>query len=394
VRTVLSFVLAGLASTSALAQDPVERTSLPPGLTGAWYNPAQSGHGVFFEVLDGHRGHATWHTFDHAGRPLTLYAAGPITANRFEATAWAPRGMRFGEFDPATLDLPMWGDLDLVFHGCGQGELIWRSAVLDENGLPFGNGSLPINRLSLPKGLSCGTGEDSVSEPPTLFEGGFIDAEGRVMSDRGFGQVLPIDGPLYAIELELRTLLNPGSFAPPGPDHLRTVYMDGQVMFRFGPAFGTVREMEFGPGTARDVTVALELQPARSQSVGPVPRSRLAGSYRTEWRQEHLAGLITIHSDLDVTISSDGAVSGEGQNGCLLSGQIGSSLPVPGTFEIEIVSPNCAPVGEVFRGVVGLRAHEGREHLILHAASERYQLDLSGYLENRAMPVLWRFDPE
>lgn len=158
---------------------------LPGGVSGPWYNPEQSGHGITVEVIAPDRALVFWHVFDRAGKPLTLYIEGEIHGRRIEGIAYAPRGMRFGDFDPANLQLPRWGEVDLEFDNCQQAKLAWRSD--DE---AFGSGELPLNKLAdlqqddcqLPErnAIPAGLYNGRVSGPRPSTMSAMVDGEGRL----------------------------------------------------------------------------------------------------------------------------------------------------------------------------------------------------------------------
>lgn len=150
----LSFILPALG----LAQ-------LPPGISGTWYNPQQSGHGLSVEILDEDRALAFWYVYDPHGNPVHLYLDGRVEGDRIEATAYAPRGMRFGSFHNPDLEMPVWGEVALHFNSCDRGVLQWDSDLSE-----YGSGSSEIQRLTRISGLDC---EWSASNeaPAALFTG-------------------------------------------------------------------------------------------------------------------------------------------------------------------------------------------------------------------------------
>ncbi len=183
------FVLLALAGSATVF------AGLPGSISGTWYNPAQSGHGLSLDVLAGDRAIAIWHVFDADGRPLTLYIEAQIDGRRLNGQAYAPRGMRFGSFNPAELQLPVWGEVEISFASCDRGELSWRSA---QAGFP--DGRMPLVRLAtiegsdctlpvenaLPFGLYVGERDDWVFRPVTDLLG-IVDREGRLWGfDRKF----------------------------------------------------------------------------------------------------------------------------------------------------------------------------------------------------------------
>lgn len=134
----LIFIFLAVAGGVASAAPPLP---LPQHVTGNFYNPAQSGYGVNVEVLDEARAIVYWHVYDHAGNPMSLYMEGRIDDNRIHGSAYAPRGMRFGEFNRSSLQVPFWGELELVFQSCARATMKYSSP----NG--FGAGEIPLQRL-------------------------------------------------------------------------------------------------------------------------------------------------------------------------------------------------------------------------------------------------------
>lgn len=189
----------------ALAASATAFAGLPGSISGTWYNPAQSGHGLSLDVLAGDRAIAIWHVFDPNGRPLTLYIEAQIDGRRLSGPAYAPRGMRFGIFDPAELQLPVWGQVEIRFSSCDEAELSWRST---QAGFP--DGRMPLVRLAqatgrecvllpesaLPHGLYIGAMDAAGGNLQRALEG-IVDADGRLWGfERSFGlsSRLPIPG--------------------------------------------------------------------------------------------------------------------------------------------------------------------------------------------------------
>ena len=182
-KRIFATLLALLASATVDA-------ALPSGISGPWYNSAQSGHGLSIELIEGgDRAIVIWNVYTPGGEPLNLYIEAGIDGRRMEGLAYAPRGMRFGRFDPAELALPSWGRVWLDFSSCDRATLNWSST--DAN---YGSGSMPLERLALledadcnlpppnalPTGLVSGevTGVQDTSE--VAIAEGFLDKEGRL----------------------------------------------------------------------------------------------------------------------------------------------------------------------------------------------------------------------
>lgn len=145
-----------LASALALgaAMASAQNTPLPDprgGISGAWYSPDQSGHGLHIERLDRNRVVLAWYTFEPDGTPLWLVATGRQHGPRITAEAVRTVGGRPPAlWDAAAVESVPWGTLTLDFDGCNSGTLAWQSLEP-----AFGSGSLPIRRLTRIDGLRC-----------------------------------------------------------------------------------------------------------------------------------------------------------------------------------------------------------------------------------------------
>ncbi|MBN8427479.1 MAG: hypothetical protein J0L65_08420 [Xanthomonadales bacterium] len=157
------------------------------GLDGAWFNPAQSGHGLTLAQATDTTMVGIWHTYDAAGNALTLYADLTLEGDVLSGTAYAPKGMRFGSFNPNDLQLPVWGEISLkVGDQCKNLELKWQSA------LPiYGNGETSLVRLAGGANQACAvqsgdyqllsgtyTRDNEPSASAMVF--GAIDANGKL----------------------------------------------------------------------------------------------------------------------------------------------------------------------------------------------------------------------
>lgn len=142
LRTACTLAFATCASVASAA--------LPPGISGSWYNRAESGHGLSVEILSPEHALVYWYTYDTEGHPIFLYIEGRIEDRRIQGRALAPQGMKFGQFTRADLQLPEWGSVTLEFSSCNTGTLSW-DAHLPE----FGQGSMPLQRLTAIQGLGC-----------------------------------------------------------------------------------------------------------------------------------------------------------------------------------------------------------------------------------------------
>jgi len=125
--------------------------TIGPGMTGAWFDPAQSGHGLFIEVLPANRFLAAWFTFDPDGAPTWFLGVGTYSGNIATITEvrettggrWIPN------FDPGQIVNNPWGTLTFTFNECNHGKVEFNSTR------GFGSGSMELRRLTQPLGLTC-----------------------------------------------------------------------------------------------------------------------------------------------------------------------------------------------------------------------------------------------
>jgi hypothetical protein len=116
-------------------------------LSGVWFNPTQSGHGWFLEVLQGGAGNAPdrlvalW--FVHLDdRPVWLIGVGEIVDQQAELETFITDG---GEFPPDFVGAEFidWGTLLFSFESESAGNVIWESLLPE-----FGSGSIDIEKLA------------------------------------------------------------------------------------------------------------------------------------------------------------------------------------------------------------------------------------------------------
>jgi len=146
----------GLANgmTGKITVNASAATVIGPGFTGAWYDPAQSGHGLFLEVLPNNALLAWWFTFSPSGAQSWFGGVGSYTGNTATANIsqvlQTTGGKWIPNFDPSkTTNIP-WGTLTFTFTDCNSGRVDFNSSVPG-----YGVGSMNLTRLTLPAGLTC-----------------------------------------------------------------------------------------------------------------------------------------------------------------------------------------------------------------------------------------------
>ena len=149
----LGFVGTGRTLDSAeLYESAVLPGTIGPGFTGAWYDPAQSGHGLFVQVLSDNRLLAWWFTFNPTGTEQAWFGGvGTYSGNSATITAvnettggrWIPN------FNPGQVVNNPWGTFTFTFTDVNHGKVDFSSVA------GYGSGSMNLTRLTQPAGLTC-----------------------------------------------------------------------------------------------------------------------------------------------------------------------------------------------------------------------------------------------
>ena len=119
-------------------------------LSGSWYDPASAGQGFSFAVLPGDVFTVIFYGHRDDGSNLVLVGSTvqrPRYAQPFEVELLAVRGGRFGGFDPAAIQRPRWGPLQLNFLDCRRADAWLRGADGDQR--------LQLQALTPIEGLDC-----------------------------------------------------------------------------------------------------------------------------------------------------------------------------------------------------------------------------------------------
>lgn len=128
--------------------------AIGPGITGAWYDPLQPGHGLMIEVLTGNRIYVSWLAYgpDASQDQTWITGAGTYAGNRARISPmFRPvGGHAFPISESAQIEMGAWGTLELVFSDCNHG-----GVTFDATRTGYGSGGLNITRLTQPAGLTC-----------------------------------------------------------------------------------------------------------------------------------------------------------------------------------------------------------------------------------------------
>ncbi|MBD8526861.1 hypothetical protein [Pseudomarimonas arenosa] len=374
--------LLGLTVTACLGGPAMAK--LPPGISGPWYNPAQSGHGLSVDLVAPDRAVVLWHTYDNQGGPMTLYIEGSVNGRRIEGTAYAPRGMRFGSFSAADLQLPVWGQVTLEFPSCNSAQLSWDAASNE-----FDDGSMTLAKLAFLDGVECrlppenalpvtlasGTSDTQGGHRPSFSLHGLIDQEGRLWAiERG----LPIPGPTWvgAYTPEIAVI------EPVSTSEAQAVQVSGAVFdAMWATNLYSVRDRYQGEWR-RDSDGVFQLIAPPTQSFGrwnynrfratpptgyslvaPVALADLAEGFEVITRGQFFPflGALSVTADGRVCVRISGATS----NGCDFAGKISAGEGELGLLDVELTNQN-DPLLSPYRGRGWLmEGPQGRELILV-----------------------------
>lgn len=149
----LMVLLLALAATAARAANVPFWAG--PAVSGSWYDPARDGEGFVVEFLPDGTALAVWFTYPAVGEDgaqAWIIAQGGVVDGgtiRF-AQVLKPRGGVFGEaFDPARIELAIWGTLEIEFADCTHATARYAGP------LAYGSGSRALTRLTTHDQLDC-----------------------------------------------------------------------------------------------------------------------------------------------------------------------------------------------------------------------------------------------
>lgn len=129
---------------------PLAPSSIDASYTGTWYDPAQAGHGLFVEVLNGGNCSSDGSPSGQMAQQTWFGGARTIAGNRATIQVVRTLGGRFiPNFDPALIQNQPFGTLELSFADCASGRVDFD--------LPhgFGRGSPQLRRLTVVAGVTC-----------------------------------------------------------------------------------------------------------------------------------------------------------------------------------------------------------------------------------------------
>jgi uncharacterized protein (DUF1800 family) len=158
--------------------------------SGSWYDPAQSGHGIFTEVLGSGASRqmlAIWYVYLN-GEQRWMTALGPVQRNSATLSATITSGADFPPaFDPNQVVNQSWGTMTFTGVDADHASWTWNSTQAG-----FGSGSLNLTRLTALTGSDCGPSSDKHAAR-FLTQASFGPSSSDIASVRSLGYAAWID---------------------------------------------------------------------------------------------------------------------------------------------------------------------------------------------------------
>ncbi len=324
-----------------LAVAPLAQAQIDTSYSGLWINPDQSGHGLEVTFLDQNTATLTWFVYDNLGNPLHLVGAGSVSGNRLTVPVSINRGMRFGSFLSADLQQAAWGNLSITFTDCNTARLEWTSSFTLA-GFAFGNGSMPLSRVTAVGGLPCGRRRASGTYSGIVRANGvqqgvqvtaILDQSGRAAL-LGSGQSIMYLGTYTTtgntLALQAQAIAALGYTFPNGSTTQSFTgsgnFVDGDFMFGnyTSPVDSGIYTGTATPGYRRGASLAA-----------------IAGRY---------TGTARISRSLTLQISTTGAISGSDNGGCQYAGTVTIPDPLWAVYNVSITLSACGTANGTYAG--------------------------------------------
>ena len=129
--------------------------------SGSWYDPTQSGHGVFVELIGPPQQRimvAIWYVYVN-GKQTWMTALGPVNGASADLSAQITRGASFPPaFQASDVISEDWGTMRFTAIDADHARWEWTSAQAG-----FGSGALDLQRLTSHSGYDCGPRNDKAA---------------------------------------------------------------------------------------------------------------------------------------------------------------------------------------------------------------------------------------
>lgn len=309
-------------------------------MTGAWYNRNQDGHGFNIEVISETRSVFYWYVYNPDGTPTWLVGTGSNEDGRISGVAYHNTGMRWGVFDPTERTQERWGVVNIDFLDCNHATASYQSDDLSEQTIPFGWGSIDIERLTYVHKSKC-----AENPFPGIYRGYFWSNA----AEQGFPGTVLLDGQggFFGFSLGHRSFF--GGHA-----------VDGGNFIAEGSAYandtGNVENIMF----TAEGKIAVDYRLHTEYLIGGVD-SGFADLYpvtQLYWRGITLAGLAGDYETQEMltfqsgtaSIGTNGTITGTDPAGCTWNGQISIPDAQFNMFNVDLTVSNCGDNNAFYEG--------------------------------------------
>lgn len=316
-------------------------SEIRPEYSGAWYNPAQSGHGFSIEVISAERSLVFWYAYDPFGNPIFLYGEATNVGNRLQVKVYYLQGMVWGEFDPETNELLDWGTLTITFHDCTHATLRYDSTLEYESGEAFGSGEMPLVRLASMEGYRCSDYPVSGIYGGYAIENNFVYFGNGIVNESGEVNFLSSDGVLFFGQLSV------------GNGRFGQLSLSGTAVSFYG---GDPVTANFSAnGSFAPDGMAIEYRNSFTGETGQLimykrneltTRSVSNSDIQGNW----IAHNVIFGTNGLLTISGNGSLSATDDFGCVYNGQIAIPNFERNILEVSVTVTGCNETSGTFTG--------------------------------------------
>ena len=331
-------LLAGMMLAAASNASAFDR-----GLSGLWYNPAQSGHGFEVTAIDADTASVAWYTYNKSGDPIWVSALLDETApGVLSGPASYIEGIKFGEFSSAGRQLKPWGTLKLTFTACDTASVDYNGTLVLTDGTGFGAGTLPLKKLAGVSGVHCANTRAGVAGQYEVIQ--------RVLTplrERGGLSLLEADGsvtiglPGYGAFFGTYTVNAAGALA---------YAMQGFTIVGIQLPNGATNASYTGTVAGRQADFYAGTYTSTAES-GTLSQSWVGAGTRTV----SLAGIAGNYNDpgggsgYTAVIGANGSITGTRPTNCTYTGTLAPTAEAR-AFNVNITIANCGSANGAYTG--------------------------------------------
>lgn len=314
------------------------------GVSGLWYNPAQSGHGFELTVVEPATVAVTWYTYNANGAPVWVSGVLNETApGVLSGNVSYYHGMVFGQFLPAENVAYAWGSLRFTFLSCNTARVEYNGTLRYQDGSGFGAGVLQVQKLAGVQDVTCGA--VASQGLAGLYLGGIrSSASGQ---DRAAFALLENGG--------TATIMVPGDVAYFGTyssdSSSVSFILNGQTVLGSSFPDGGSTATASGSGIARAADF-LRGNYSSAGSTGPFNFLYLGLSTRSPSLSAMAGSYVDLSGEtsLSAAVTATGSVTGRDASGCQFTGAM---IPIAATlnaFNLSVTVVGCGAGNGTYSG--------------------------------------------